>query len=130
MKINCEYKSRFRILKGGKISLVVSGILLSASMVVPLRAAPSEWVGVSLDDDNATYTLSDDIIKTDDSDNVLGIKLTTDISDDITTVAATIDLNATDGSASGVWSENSLENSFIINKKRIELDATKNVEGF
>jgi uncharacterized protein with beta-barrel porin domain len=130
MKINCEYKSRFRILKGGKISLVVSGILLSASMVVPLRAAPSEWVGVSLDDDNATYTLSDDIIKTDDSDNVLGIKLTTDISDDITTVAATIDLNATDGSASGVWSENSLENSSIINKKRIELDATKNVEGF
>ena len=37
MKQSLEYSSRFRILKGGKIALIVSALLTSASV---LQAAP------------------------------------------------------------------------------------------
>ncbi len=41
MKYSPDYSSRFRILKGGKISLVVSALIASVSMV---QAAPSGGV--------------------------------------------------------------------------------------
>lgn len=37
-RFNCDFSSRFRILKGGKISLVVSAFLTTATL---LNAAPT-----------------------------------------------------------------------------------------
>ena len=44
MQNNINYKSRFRILKGGKISLVVSALLVSASVGTPVFAQPANVV--------------------------------------------------------------------------------------
>jgi len=52
MKLNTNYKSRFRILKGGKISLVVSALLVSVSLSTPVNA-----LSVTTD---VTTTQSDD----------------------------------------------------------------------
>ena len=41
MKLGCDYNSRFRILKGGKISLVVSALIASVTI---LQASPSGGV--------------------------------------------------------------------------------------
>ncbi|MBE0496820.1 MAG: filamentous hemagglutinin N-terminal domain-containing protein, partial [Campylobacterales bacterium] len=59
MKFSLDYSSRFRILKGGKIALVVSAVVASASL---LQAAPSGGVvtsgGASITQSGAVTTIT------------------------------------------------------------------------
>lgn len=66
MKNTCDFKSRFRILKGGKISLVVSALLVSSTMMTTtVHATPA--VGITIDNgDNwltpLTYANKQDLL--------------------------------------------------------------------
>lgn len=65
MKFSLDYSSRFRILKGGKIALVVSAVVASASL---LQAAPSGGVvtsgGASITQSGAVTTITQSTQKT------------------------------------------------------------------
>jgi uncharacterized protein with beta-barrel porin domain len=65
MKYTPEYSSRFRILKGGKISLVVSALLVSSSMVGPSANAADLVAGVTMLTEDTTLTTTADLTTSD-----------------------------------------------------------------
>lgn len=56
MKLNTNYKSRFRILKGGKISLVVSALLVSVSLSTPANALVVNTAVTTTQEENPNFT--------------------------------------------------------------------------
>lgn len=126
---NVDFSSRFRILKGGKISLVVSAILVSSSVVVTDANADNGLLSISNGALTATVTGNYDLISTSENItssgvgvNVLGNNYTytlIDISHDIAiTGASAIELSSIgDNSSLGIATGKtvSTDDSFGIN---------------
>ena len=121
MKNSFDYKSRFRILKGGKISLVVSAMVLNTLVMSPLNAAISIKSLVSLDDSNATFTLQNPLTYCGETiTNVVGIGFSSQIANHNIVIGKDVYVNLHNDADSGnigvLYSAYGVTNTTITNK--------------
>ncbi|MFV7789694.1 autotransporter outer membrane beta-barrel domain-containing protein [Aliarcobacter lanthieri] len=72
MENNIKFRNRFKILKGGKISLVVSSMLISVSLVSEVKAAPSPCVSIN-DLKTTTQYLCNNNLTIESTGSIIGI---------------------------------------------------------